>query len=280
MLRIVDMQEEHYKGKAYVHFHAWIETYKEFMNQEFLSKKNLKNCLKIAETYAQNTLVALKNDQVVGFASFHASSDNELKTGEIYAIYVLKAYQNEGVGSALLKACLIRLETYSKVVLYVLDQNENAISWYQRQGFEFDGRVKNAKTSIEGYFLKELRMQYTNKAQVKHFMSLHDEPFEMIKNGLKTIELRLNDEKRQNIKIGDLIIFKKTDHEDEMLYTQVMKVHHFSNFKTLYQTLPLDKCGYSKDEIKNAHEKDMLFYYSQEQQDQYGVIGIEIKMIG
>ena len=45
--------------------------------------------------------------------------------------------------------------------------------------------LKNAKTSIEGYFLKELRMQYTNKAQVKHFMNLHDEPFEMIKNGLK-----------------------------------------------------------------------------------------------
>ena len=38
-------------------------------------------------------------------------------------------------------------------------------------------------------------------------MNLNPEPFEMIFSGQKTIELRLNDEKRQMIKVGDMIEF-------------------------------------------------------------------------
>ena len=42
---------------------------------------------------------------------------------------------------------------------------------------------------------------------MKHEMKLNNGPFERIKNGTKTIELRLNDEKRQLLKIKDLIEF-------------------------------------------------------------------------
>ena len=35
---------------------------------------------------------------------------------------------------------------------------------------------------------------------MKHEMKLNNGPFERIKNGTKTIELRLNDEKRQLLK--------------------------------------------------------------------------------
>ena len=40
-----------------------------------------------------------------------------------------------------------------------------------------------------------------------HTMKLDAEPFEKIKNGSKTVELRLFDEKRQKIKPGDIIEF-------------------------------------------------------------------------
>ena len=40
-----------------------------------------------------------------------------------------------------------------------------------------------------------------------HNMKLQDEPFIKIKNGLKTVEMRLNDEKRQKINIDDDIEF-------------------------------------------------------------------------
>ena len=40
-----------------------------------------------------------------------------------------------------------------------------------------------------------------------HEMRLNNGPFELIKNGTKTIEIRLNDEKRSLIKEGDIIAY-------------------------------------------------------------------------
>ena len=42
-----------------------------------------------------------------------------------------------------------------------------------------------------------------------HEMKLQPEYFNFILNGTKRIEIRLNDEKRQNIKLGDKIKFLK-----------------------------------------------------------------------
>ena len=44
-----------------------------------------------------------------------------------------------------------------------------------------------------------------------HSMQLTPSPFQMIKEGTKTIELRLFDEKRRKIQIGDIIEFSNTD---------------------------------------------------------------------
>ena len=40
-----------------------------------------------------------------------------------------------------------------------------------------------------------------------HCMKLNRDPFEKIKSGSKTIEMRLFDEKRQRISVGDFIEF-------------------------------------------------------------------------
>ena len=44
-----------------------------------------------------------------------------------------------------------------------------------------------------------------------HEMQLRQEPFECIVHAIKTIELRLYDEKRQRINIGDKIRFSRID---------------------------------------------------------------------
>ena len=41
----------------------------------------------------------------------------------------------------------------------------------------------------------------------EHEMKLYDAPFELIKSGKKTIEVRCNDEKRRKLNVGDKIIF-------------------------------------------------------------------------
>ena len=106
-------------------------------------------------------------------------------------------------------------------------------------------------------------------------MKLHPTPFEMIKSGEKTIELRLYDEKRQQVKAGDKIIFTNTT-TGETLNTTVVKLHRFDSFKELYKSLPLLKCGYTAENVDKATPSDMEQYYSVEEQRKYGVVGIEL----
>ena len=111
-----------------------------------------------------------------------------------------------------------------------------------------------------------------------HYMKLHPQPFAMIASGAKTIELRLLDEKRKLICVGDTLVFKNTQSTDTLTCT-VKKLHVFADFEQLYASLPLDICGYLPDEIEAASAKDMQAYYSPEEQKQYGVVGIEIDLV-
>ena len=108
-----------------------------------------------------------------------------------------------------------------------------------------------------------------------HNMKLHAAPFEKIKSGEKTIELRLFDEKRQKIQVGDFVVFTNIA-TGEKLQAKVKKLHRFNSFEGLYQALPLLQCGYTEDDVATAHPDDMLAYYSAEEQQKYGVVGIEL----
>lgn len=112
-----------------------------------------------------------------------------------------------------------------------------------------------------------------------HHMNLHAEPFYKIATRQKTIELRLNDEKRQRIHIGDTITFTNTTDTNQQVQCIVLQLHHFHNFSELYTALPLQQCGYSLTEVSNAAPSDMLAYYTLEQQERYGVVGIELQLM-
>ena len=109
-----------------------------------------------------------------------------------------------------------------------------------------------------------------------HNMRLHNEPFEFIKNGTKTIELRLNDEKRSLIKENDIILFENRTN-GEIIKTKVIKLHRYNSFEELYKHFDKVSLGYNSNE--EASYKDMEKYYSKEEQDKYGVLGIEIELI-
>jgi len=111
---------------------------------------------------------------------------------------------------------------------------------------------------------------------MKHRMKLNKEPFESIKNGTKTIELRLYDEKRSLININDIIEFTNRE-TNEKVNVVVIKIYRYSNFDELYKHFDKEKLGYKQGEIANPD--DMNKYYSKEEQDKYGVVGIEIKIL-
>ena len=112
-----------------------------------------------------------------------------------------------------------------------------------------------------------------------HTLNLHPQPFALIADGRKTIELRLCDEKRSQIQVGDTLVFTHSDDSTQTLTAKVTALHRFPDFAALYAALPLDKCGYLPEELPTASPEDMNLYYSAEKQAIYGVVGIEIALI-
>ena len=110
---------------------------------------------------------------------------------------------------------------------------------------------------------------------MRHKMKLNNGPFVAIKNKTKTIELRLNDEKRQKINVGDEIEFTNNVTSEKLL-VDVVTLHKFDSFSELYKHFDKILFGYGENELADA--KDMEEYYSKEEQEKYGVLGIEINV--
>lgn len=109
---------------------------------------------------------------------------------------------------------------------------------------------------------------------MKYEMKLDNEPFKAIKNGTKTLELRLNDEKRKQLIVGDYIEFTNRV-TNEKLLVKVIDLFKYNSFEELYKHFNKIEMGYSINE--EANPKDMENYYSKEEQEKYGVLGIKIK---
>lgn len=105
-----------------------------------------------------------------------------------------------------------------------------------------------------------------------HKMKLNESPFEMIKNGTKTIEFRLYDEKRQGVKIGDKIEFSKLPDLQEKLLVDVLELYQEDTFERLFR-----KLSFNEEEVIRK-TRAMHEIYSPEKEQQYGVLGIKIKI--
>ncbi len=119
-----------------------------------------------------------------------------------------------------------------------------------------------------------------------HHMTLHAAPFEAIRAGRKTVELRLYDEKRRAVGVGDHIVFVRRDTDEnrgaaEWLTARVRALHVFPDFAALYEALiPVmgaEALGYAPGEV--AAPVDMERYYDPEEIERAGVVGIEIEVL-
>lgn len=108
---------------------------------------------------------------------------------------------------------------------------------------------------------------------MRHYMNLDSAPFRAIESGEKTIELRLNDEKRKALKVGDEIEFSCAGVGYTLIAT-VKELHRFTGFKELFAALSLDN-----GREKEADPDDMLKYYTEENIKKYGALGIELENV-
>ncbi len=110
---------------------------------------------------------------------------------------------------------------------------------------------------------------------MEHKMQLKARPFERMKSGKKKVELRLFDEKRRALCVGDYIIFTKMDTEEE-LCARITELKKFPDFFALYEQFDGVEMGYEEGEEVNA--ADMYAYYSQADIQRYGVLAICVEV--
>lgn len=109
-----------------------------------------------------------------------------------------------------------------------------------------------------------------------HKLFLQQKYFDLIQKGLKTIELRLNDEKRKKIKVGDLIYFHPNDEKENILNVKVIKIHKSKTFEELILKIDKKDAGFDSDE---ELVKTMVEFYSIDRQRENGVLGIEVRVL-
>ena len=109
-----------------------------------------------------------------------------------------------------------------------------------------------------------------------HIMKLQAYSFDKIRDGEKIIEVRLYDEKRREIKLGDKIEFKREPEQIETVNTEVAGLLNYKSFEDLVEDFPASDFGYSdKTELLNA----IYSFYKKEDAEKYSVLGVRIKLI-
>ena len=113
---------------------------------------------------------------------------------------------------------------------------------------------------------------------MEHKMKLQPAYYNFILSGTKRIEIRLFDEKRKKIKIGDTIIFLKEPTLNESFKVKVIGLLRYNTFEDLFKDFDIsilsDK-SMTKKELISVLEQ----FYPKEKQEQYSVLGIRIELI-
>ena len=113
---------------------------------------------------------------------------------------------------------------------------------------------------------------------MKHAMKLQPKYYDFILNGTKRIEIRLFDEKRRQIKIGDKIKFLKEPELNESFNAKVIGLLRYNSFEDMFKDFDIsilsDK-SMTKEELISVLEQ----FYTKEKQEKYGVLGIRIELL-
>ena len=111
-----------------------------------------------------------------------------------------------------------------------------------------------------------------------HEMKLQPEYYNYILRGTKRIEIRLFDEKRQQIKIGDTIKFLKEPELNESFLARVVGLLRYDSFEDMFKDFDitvLSDESMTKEELIDVLEQ----FYTKEKQVKYGVLGIRIELL-
>ena len=109
-------------------------------------------------------------------------------------------------------------------------------------------------------------------------MKLFPAGFYGIKDGKQKIEVRLNDDKRQKIHIGDIIEFGLLPDLEEICEVKVVDLLQYKSFLDLFSHISLVDWNAGNWTVEEAVMRCSSIY-SKEDEAKYGVLGIKIEII-
>lgn len=113
---------------------------------------------------------------------------------------------------------------------------------------------------------------------MKHKMGLYETYFNQIKEGKKTVEVRLFDQKRRRIEVGHTIEFIKLPEQNDSLNVEVTELRNFDTFKQIYENIPFEDLGGEgwllEEMLQGTYE-----IYTPEQEKRWGVLAIRLRYL-
>lgn len=129
-----------------MHIESWKTTYRGIFPDEWLDKtpetiaKNIENRVKRIHDDNESgwpNIVAEIDGQIVGWAAGGNNKNPEYPFAvDLNALYLLKEFQNQGIGKMLVKAFveLALKNGYNSMIIWALEENHQARKFYQKLG--------------------------------------------------------------------------------------------------------------------------------------------------
>jgi len=107
-------------------------------------------------------------------------------------------------------------------------------------------------------------------------MGLYGQYFDSITEGKKKVEVRLNDEKRRKIEVGDSIEFIKVPEQDETVQVQVTDLKIYDTSQAMYEDIPFQDFDCERWTIQEMIDGTYEIY-TPKQEEKWGTLAIIIK---
>jgi len=143
---------------------SWKYAYKNIVPQDYLDSIPDGQWASCIEQGNRKNLAVVQDGKIIGTSCFGKSRMAEMDGfGEIISIYFMPEYMGKGYGRLLLQAVTGELKKmgFDKVVLWVLEENQNARLFYEKCGFVQAERC--LLSNIGGKELKEVQYCYQSK---------------------------------------------------------------------------------------------------------------------
>ena len=149
---------------AYVQTESWKEAFKEIVPADLLLKctemeRATAMYKKLLEEHKGNGYILELDGKPHCIAYWDATREKDMiGFAELICIHSLKDGWNKGYGSLMMKQILddVKRAGYSKIMLWVFDNNLRAIKFYEKHGFVASGKKLPALGAVEEMYIKAL----------------------------------------------------------------------------------------------------------------------------